>query len=472
MSRMPDKSFLERHGQQWRVQLRVPDRLRAIVGTSKLVMPLHTDSLAIAARDKHRHIHALKERLRAAEVELRRRSKDATDPLIEEAMTWRAALKDELRGGPDDPTPAYDALGGRLDELERSEGEGRAEILATIAYGRGTPISSQIEDWLAEKDMKNRQKVDYRRAVTKFEAWLTSSGRPSTVEAITRTIAGEYKTEVFVRTGTHPKTANKDISALSTFWRWLEPRGLAKENVWRGQGLPKPKRTSSVGGSKKRPYTDAEVAALFTRARTSNRTPGFLLDAMTLLALSGMRVEEMASMRVRDVRLDHAIPYIDLKGTKTAAAERLVPIHRDALGIIQQRVSGKPSGAYLFHELPTPSADSAMERSQPISKAFTRLRRGLGGTLDEQEERARQANTDLHSLRRWFVWSAREALLGGTGKGYSPWTIAEVVGHSKGGVGLEMTMSRYSGDESLEAKAACVRSVRLPREEHKVRGSK
>jgi hypothetical protein len=60
----------------------------------------------------------------------------------------------------------------------------------------------------------------------------------------------------------------------------------------------------------------------------------------------------------------------------------------------------------------------------------------------------------LHSLRRWFVWAAREALLKGTGKGYSPWTIAEVVGHSKAGVGLEMTMSRYSGDKSLQAKAA------------------
>ena len=54
-----------------------------------------------------------------------------------------------------------------------------------------------------------------------------------------------------------------------------------------------------------------------------------------------------------------------------------------------------------------------MERSQPISKAFTRLRRGIGGTLDEREEGARQANTDLHSLRRWFVMSAHEALLNG-----------------------------------------------------------
>ena len=39
-------------------------------------------------------------------------------------------------------------------------------------------------------------------------------------------------------------------------------------------------------------------------------------------------------------------------------------------------------------------------------------------------------------------------------QGYGPWNIAEVVGHAKGEVGLEMTMSRYTGDQTLEAKAA------------------
>ena len=62
---------------------------------------------------------------------------------------------------------------------------------------------------------------------------------------------------------------------------------------------------------------------------------------------------------------------------------------------------------------------------------------------------------------RWFIWSSREAILKGA-QGYSPWTIAEVVGHAKGEVGLEMTMARYAGDETLEAKRAFVEGVRLP----------
>jgi hypothetical protein len=38
------------------------------------------------------------------------------------------------------------------------------------------------------------------------------------------------------------------------------------------------------------------------------------------------------------------------------------------------------------------------------------------------------------------------------------YTVAEVVGHQKGG--LSMT-SRYAGREAMEAKMACVRAVRL-----------
>jgi hypothetical protein len=40
-------------------------------------------------------------------------------------------------------------------------------------------------------------------------------------------------------------------------------------------------------------------------------------------------------------------------------------------------------------------------------------------------------------------------------------TVAEVVGHQNGDLGLSIT-SKYAGRETLEAKAACVRAVRIP----------
>ena len=41
------------------------------------------------------------------------------------------------------------------------------------------------------------------------------------------------------------------------------------------------------------------------------------------------------------------------------------------------------------------------------------------------------------------------------------YTVAEIVDHQKVNLGLSMT-SRYAGRETMEAKAACVRAVKLP----------
>ena len=115
----------------------------------------------------------------------------------------------------------------------------------------------------------------------------------------------------------------------------------------------------------------------------------------------------------------------------------------------------------LPREVTTPPASSPRERSQPVVKAFTRYRRRKG--VDERSEGARQSNVDFHSFRRWFIRAARDALTSGRASGYSYWTIAEVVGHSKeDSLPLAMTMSRYSGDDTGEAKRACVAAVRLP----------
>ena len=92
------RSYLAWHGQQWRVQVAVPRLLREVVGAAVLFHPLHTNSLALANRDKHKHVHALKERIRATKSELRRR-KAEPDPLVTEAMTWREALAEEAKQG-------------------------------------------------------------------------------------------------------------------------------------------------------------------------------------------------------------------------------------------------------------------------------------------------------------------------------------------------------------------------------------
>ena len=115
------------------------------------------------------------------------------------------------------------------------------------------------------------------------------------------------------------------------------------------------------------------------RLLTSNHASPMLRDAVTLLALSGMRTEELARLQglwLQD--LSSPLPYIQLRETKTAAAARLVPIRKEALPIVLRRAKGKAPGDCLLDELPTPPEGSAMERGQPLTKAFGRLRKRLG----------------------------------------------------------------------------------------------
>lgn len=449
-----DRRYLKKHGNQWRVVLKVPDRLRAVVGKAHLVQPLHTDSLLVANRDKFRHVAAMKAALQDAERKQKLRAGRPDDPLTEEALTWRNAIADadldpsfvteDLDDGtvvPTGDTLVRSLLADRAEEIERREGYEAARQFHDTATGKATPLETLVEPWLAHKAMKPRQVLDYRRAVLKFIAWLKASKLSATAEGVTRKAAGRYITEAFVETGKNTRTANKDVSCLSQLWRWLESKGYAGENVWRSQSLPKarPKR-----GEDKRAFSDAEVLKLLTGA------PNLLLkDFMLIAALTGMRVEEIARLNVRDVFRQADDIRFDIAEAKTAAGVRMVPVHPDLLAIVERRTAGKQARDALFPELPVPKEGSAMERSQKVVKAFTTYRRRVG--VDDVPEGARQSRVDFHSFRRWFITKAEQAY-------QPPHFISSLVGHARSG----MTLGRYSDGPLVRQYREVVEAVRLP----------
>src|SRR5271163_2699365 len=157
-----DTQHLEFVGRSYRCQMAVPHRLRTIMGKAKLVRSLKTDSLSTANLRKLKVLHDFRKALHDAERKLR--GQLGQDPLMAEALEWREAFEVEDRqgdGGPDAPDYVSTALEARYGEIVRTEGEARAEALVKVAVGKQTPISSLIEDWLIERDMKPRQVLDY-----------------------------------------------------------------------------------------------------------------------------------------------------------------------------------------------------------------------------------------------------------------------------------------------------------------------
>jgi integrase len=350
-------------------------------------------------------------------------------------------------------------------------GAPQAATLAAIATGRGTPISSLVEDYLREKAFRPRQAHEYARTIRGFEGWLQEEAKlAGTVESVTRRVVADWRRDTLIRPSVHHKTANRAVSSLSSFWRWLELQGhVHGDSPWRGMSLPKAKPTngtptgqpgSASTSAEKRAFTDPELVALLTADGVSP----LLRDGMRCALLTACRIEELFSIRVGDLKLSGPIPYIDLKGSKTEAARRAIPIHPDLMDLIERRTAGKVPEAWLFDDLREVPEGSIVERSQPVSKTFTRLRRKLSRavpSLDQRVPGSRQADVDWHTFRRTFAGKARDALNQGA-TGYSQWTIGQVMGHAGSEMPLQMTMGVYAGKEGLEAKVACVRAVNLP----------
>jgi integrase len=463
-----DTKYLEKHGRQFRAKLDVPRKLREVVGKAALKKSLGTDSLTEAQRlrwpalaDLRKQLHDIARKAKAAPL----------DPIT------AAALEDRINRGilvdvisredrPEDveALALYDQelFGTKAERIEREYSPAKAREYQGIVRGERTPITVHIDQWMADigGSIAKRTAHRYRNCVQELAAFAGQEGLPQTLEAFGRRHAGDFISKRFIQQKVHHKTAAQFISALSTYWRWLESRGLipvASDNPWLRQSKPKaPKpQKGSKAHHKERAFTDDELMLLLD-PRASSGDPE-LSDFMLMGVLSGMRIEEIASLRVEDV--DLKAQTLAITEAKTDAGVRTVPIHPKAAGIIKRRTTGKTLSDWLFPELPEYPPESLSERSMVISKRFVTYRRRLG--VDERIEGKRRSLVNFHSFRRSFIRRAIDALHAGA-IGYDQWTIADVVGHERGEMGLEMTMGVYPGPASPKALKACVEAVKLP----------
>jgi integrase len=436
--------WLIQRGRTWYAVMEVPRPLRAKLGKRRLLKSLQTRDYHVAKSRRHA---ALAEFQRVFE---RARAAAGSDDLTTAALSWRDTLARLERGdtsafwvGSDGPDPLDAALWVLEDEvgdIETYQGRQAADTFVGIARGTATPLLLHIDAWLREGGSKGslapRTIVQYRADLKAFAEWAASIGI-TTVEAVTEQTTGQFVTEQLVGKGVHWETANRKIRPASSYWRWLRKRAGVKANPWAGQSMSK--GAGRNGDRSKRPFTDAEVAALI-----GGEADPELADAMRVAALSGMRVEEIYRLAVADC----AGGWFDVRRAKTRAGVRRMPIHSNLAPIVARRCDAKKPTDFLFHEAgPT---REGRERSMALSKRFGRYRQTLG--IHEREAGARHSRVDFHSWRRWFVTKARNA-------GIDRAVVAAVVGHESG----NLTDDVYSGGPAERLLRACVEAVRLPR---------
>lgn len=107
--------------------------------------------------------------------------------------------------------------------------------------------------------------------------------------------------------------------------------------------------TSEKEAKDKVPFSRAEIDLLWDNIdwkasnTAKNGTDGQqFVDSILIMLYTGCRISELLDMKAEDVHLEER--WIDLRGTKTKAAKRILPIHKKIIPLLEKRMTG----AYLF----------------------------------------------------------------------------------------------------------------------------
>ncbi len=449
-------------GQTWFVRVPVPRPLQTAVGKRQVVLTLRTHSKAEAMERRHAAIAEIKAGFRkpgeAAPALPGAAAAQLPAARLRSALDWRKASAELSAGkvegldldhgrppGVDPVEWARAIISSEIEEtaedIEATHGPAAALAYTGIAHGTATPVLLHLNAWLTEGGRKGPLSVKtaagYRADMRALETWLAGAG-VTTVEGVTKAVAGRWVSETMVAARVPWATANKRISAPASYWRWMLKRGHASgESPWSGQSLAKARAHRGEAGTK-RPFSTAEVKALLAGPADTE-----MADAMRIAALSGLRIEELYQLRVADC----ADGWFRVRQGKSAAAVRRVPVHSALAAIVARRTDNRAPDGFLMKEGTT--SRSGRGRSVPMSKRFGRYRQGC--KVHEVAEGRRGSAVDFHSWRRWFTTEAERA-------GIAPHVIDYVTGHDRPGE----TLGRYSAGPSDEQLRACVGAVALP----------
>ncbi len=367
-------------------------------------------------------------------------------------VAWYAAATGQQ---PQDVDPAdafgpHEMIEAEGDRLRRAHGEGAATRFSRIASGRPS-VDHYLDRYLTEAGLAAKTTNERRGCIRRFARWAETEGL--TIADISRGVAGRYVSAEIA--GRDRSTANKHIGALKLYWDHLINRGaVTGENPWKGQlGGSRARGVRRDRTPDERAFTAPEMRALlsspYPRGMRSEFEPQ-LRDMMRIAALSGMRLAEIATLKVSECVIagdGGGLGYFDVTHGKTRAALRKVPIHSDVAPIVEARLKAKGANDWLFHELA-----GEKNAGDVFGKRFAAYRKRVG--VDERAEGKRRSLVNFHSFRRWFITEAERA-------GQMVHIISAIAGHEDGR--QSMALGTYSGGPSEAQLKACVEAVKLPK---------
>jgi integrase len=299
----------------------------------------------------------------------------------------------------------------------------------------------------------NREKArEFRDAVAKVPSALPRNLRKLPLPEL-------LKRDLSDRTPRAATTVNKIVQILGAIVSRAEREGFLDKVPGFVNPFGKAVRFSvDTHETRRRHFEKSDLKAIFASSVYANedRPAGgggeaaFWFPLIGLL--SGMRLDEIAQLRICDLRQDEDTKrwYFDIdrtggRSTKTASSIRHVSLHRELkrIGLLKYREALLKSGASFENPLwPEVEAEGDRTRSSAWSKWFGRFLRSTCGITDTTKV--------FHSFRHTFKRITRDA-------GINEELHDALTGHSSGGVGRS-----YGKGFSLKPLARAMDDVQAP----------
>ncbi len=249
-------------------------------------------------------------------------------------------------------------LEGRDPAAEKRESKRR--VVADL-------VGDLLESFIALRLSQNRSGAEIAR-VLRREVGTPWAGR--SIHSIGKRDIVEVVSAIVQRGA--PSAANKTLKSLKTFLRWCVGRAVLDQSPAEGVPLP----TKEV--ARDRVLTDAELSDVIHAARRIGDPYGAIVE---LLALTGQRREEVASLAWEELDLAQQVWTIPKSRTKNGKAH-VVHLSRQSLAVVH---GADRLGPFLFTLLGT----------KPFQD-FTRAKRRL-------DQLSGVTGWRLHDLRRTCV---------------------------------------------------------------------
>lgn len=247
---------------------------------------------------------------------------------------------------------------------------------------------------------------NYLRDVNDFEEYLKSEEMGDLISIKSKNIARYYVAHL-TGLGYKPKTVNRHISSLRSFYRFLLRKEIVKDNLF--------SEVETLKNDKSLPhflYTN-EINAMFNAIDTTTALGRRNLAILELLYGSGVRVSELCSLTEKSIDFSNETLKVFGKGHK----ERIVPISSKAKSALKNYLALGRTELLMRNEDNNPTELFLNHHGGPLTP------RGVRVILNDIVDKAADTfKVSPHMLRHTFATS----LLDG---GADLRSVQEMLGH-------------------------------------------